>query len=160
MPLINISYAGNKFVSVKINRWTDNIKANLKKAMYDINTIMHRAITHKLRKPQIYEKVNIRRRATGKVSKVKQFVKHSPFNELRARTRRLMQSFAMGNSDSASKYETVDGLPALTFGTNVVYARVHEFGGAHIKKREYFLPTIKENRKKIAKRLHTALRFK
>lgn len=151
MAEVVIKFPGGKPRSMKIKRWTTNMKKNLKVALFDISVFMERDMKKELSKPQASFKSK-----TGR----KRFVSPSPFPDLRARTRRLMQSYGRGDPDSATRMKNEGGVPALHFGTGVVYARTHEFGRGPIRKRATFIPTINKNKKRIWKALQNALRFK
>jgi len=146
-----ISFGGKKFQSFKIKKWTKDLKRNLKVGMFDISIELERALKKKLSKPQ-----RSFRTKKGK----KRFVSPSPFKEVRARFGGLYRSFGGHNPDGINIIKKEGGLPALHFGTRIVYARVHEFGYKNIPRRPYFGPTVKKKKKFIVKTLAHALRFK
>lgn len=161
MAELVIKFPGGKPQSIKIKRWTKDMKKNLKVAMSDISVFMERDMKKKLRKPQASRQQKKRVRGGRTVrSARKLWASPSPFGDIRARTRTLMQSFGRGDPNNATRLTNEGGVPALHFGTRLKYARFPEEGTKYQKKRAYFAPEINKNKKRIWKTLQKALRFK
>ncbi|MDD4995732.1 MAG: HK97 gp10 family phage protein [Patescibacteria group bacterium] len=77
----------------------------------------------------------------------------SPYPDLRSRTGTLRRSIAVNPQSGAKK---VSNGYQVRVGPNIVYARIHEFGGmtgrnyaTRIPARPYLMPTFKDEKKNI-----------
>ena len=74
-------------------------------------------------------------------------------DKLYVRSGRLRGSLSTAREGSETKIESRDGVVTLRYGTSVVYARIHEYGGragsANIRPRPYAHPAAEAMRREL-----------
>ncbi|MGD8785895.1 MAG: phage virion morphogenesis protein [Phycisphaerales bacterium] len=128
---ISVTFAGQKQKSIKLERFVGGLPKNMTAGLTKIGAYATAAVKAKL-KPSNPLKL-----------------KKSPHKDLRSRTGMLRRSI---------NYRIVNHGKGMIVGPNIVYARIHEFGGkagrgrkVKIPKRAYFWPTIKGKWKELIK---------
>lgn len=162
MAEVTISFPGEKFESIKVKRFSDKLKPQMRKALKNAGVLMEREL-----------KIKLKPSNTGLIGK-------SPHTELRSRTGMLRSSIG-------HKMGTGAGGDNVKIGPHLFYGAVHEFGGripvtarmrkkslfqvapgqfrrfakttSHIRipPRPWFSPTVKKERGKIVQTFRQAI---
>ena len=135
-----ISHPNGKHESIRIKRFGRRMNGAIQNGLHAGGEVIQTSVVKKISKGGTHNIV-------GK----------SPYPDLRSRTGRLMGSIKLRPTNGARKSR--EGY-SVEVGTNVKYARIHEYGGmtganhaTRIPARPYWRPTIKRVYDKVVKEI-------